>query len=280
MSDPLTKPEQNAGETSRTDEQTGATDAKHRLLEEIRAELKTQSGLKKDILNELKPSDFKTRVLEWTKHPVLLILIGSAFGGWLSSCYQDREWHTQQNVISEKQRIEKKSTTRDEVTDSIIEAYSAAESAVRPIFYENATTFAAGEADRAKEWAEASKKWQHARLKLTQKLDLYFTDPEIKKKFGEIIEATNKNGNSPFVEVNNALGTVKNKPQLLNESVKPLKQQSEEYKALKTSIRENILAMITEAMNKTRELHTLMQREIEQQSNNQGNNNSNSRPSP
>lgn len=276
MSDSAPKPDQqNLREPDRTlaDEETSATEARRVLLEEIRTELKTQSGLKKEILNELKPDDLQTRVLEWTRHPVLLLLLGSLFGGWLSSCYQEREWKRQQDVLSEKQRIEKKASTRDEVTDAIVEAYSASESAVRPVFYENATTFAAGETERAKEWAEASKKWQHARLKFLQKLDLYFTNPDIKKKFVEIIESTNKNGNSLFVEVNNVLGTVKNQPDLLNESGKPVEQQSQEYIALKNRIRENILAMTTEAMGKTRELRELMQREIEQQSS------SNNRPS-
>lgn len=237
------------------------------LIEEIRTELKTQTGLKKEILSDLKPTSFKTEILEFTKHPVLLLIIGSLFGGWLSSCYQHREWNRQQKQLSEKQRIEKKISTRDEVTDSIIEAYSAAESAVRPFFYENAATFKAAEKDREKEWAEATKKWQHARLKHRQKLDLYFTDPNIQKKFVEIIELTNQNGNLLFVEVNNALGTVRSKPTLLNESTKSIGKQSTKYIELKEGIRKNIMAMTTQALGKAKELHDLMQQEIEKESN-------------
>jgi hypothetical protein len=240
-----------------------AGDARKAILEEIRAELKTQSGLKKEILTELKPTDWKTQVLELTKHPVLLLILGSIFGGWLSSCYQQREWDRQQNQLSNKQEIEKKITTRDEVTDSIIEAYSAAESAVRPFFYDNAKTFTAGEADRAKEWNEASKKWRNARLKLQQKLDLYFANPEIKNKFVEIVDLKGKSENSLFVDVNNVLGIMNNHPELLDESSKSDDKQSDEYKALKKQIRDNILSRTTLAMSKTRELRVLMQDEIE-----------------
>jgi hypothetical protein len=239
---------------------------KRALIDEVRTELKTQSGLKKEILSELKPTSFKTEFLEWSKHPVLLLLIGSLFGGWLSSCYQKREWNRQQAQLKEKQRIEKKITTRDEVTDSIIEAYSAAENAVRPLFYENGATFSTAEKDREKEWAEATKKWQHARLKIRQKLDLYFTDPNIQAKFVEIIESTNQNGNLLFVEVNNALGRVKSQPALLDESTKPVNEQSEAYIQLKEAVRNNILAMTKQAMSKTKELRDLMQNEIEKES--------------
>jgi hypothetical protein len=243
------------------------TERKRVLIDEIRTELKTQAGLKKEILSELKPTSFKTEFLEFTKHPVLLLIIGAVFGGYLSSCYQHREWNRQQKQLSEKQRIETKITTRDEVTDSIIEAYSAAESAVRPFFYENAKTFTAVEEDREKEWADATRKWQHARLKLRQKLDLYFTDPAIQAKFAEIVDLTNKNGNLLFVEVNNALGTVKSNPTLLNESTKPVAKQSSQYTELKEGIRQNILGMTTQAMPKTKELRVLMQQEIEKESN-------------
>jgi hypothetical protein len=264
MTDHPSKPAQRTPIEANRGEET--LRARHAVIEEIRTELKTQSGLKKDILNDLKPTSLKTQLLEWSKHPVLLLLLGSALGGWLSSCYQKREWNRQQGLLAEKQKIEKKISMRDEVTDSIIEAYGAAETAVRPFFYENAATFAAAEKDREKEWAEASKKWQHARLKLRQKLDLYFTDPNIKNKFMEIIDSTNQNGNSLFVEVNNALGAVKSKPAVLDESVKPLQQQSPEYIALKERIRANVLAMTTQAMVKTRELRDLMQQEIEKES--------------
>lgn len=247
------------------DEKIRADDATRTLLEEIRNDLKTQNSLKRDVINELKPSSLKTELLEWTKHPVLLLIIGSVLGGWLSSCYQKREWNRQQDLISEKQRIEKKTNTRDEVTDSIIEAYGAAETAVRPLFYENATTFAASEKDREKEWSDASKKWQHARLKLIQKLDLDFTDPNIKNKFVEIINSKNKNDNLLFVEVNNVLGTVKSQPTLLNESIKPVEEQSQEYLALKERIRTNILGMTTQVMKMTKELRDLMQQEIEKE---------------
>lgn len=239
-------------------------DAKRVIIEEIRAELKTQSGLKKDIVNELKPTSLKTELMELSKHPVLLLLLGSVLGGWLSSCYQQREWNRQQDLLTEKQKIEKKVATRDEVTDSIVEAYSAAEAAVRPFFYENAATFAAAEKDREKEWADASKKWQHARLKLGQKLELHFTSSDIKKKFEEILDL-NKNGNSVFVEVNNALGTVKSAPKVLNESIKPVEKQSTEYTELKKRIRSNVLEMTTQAMVKTKELRDLMQKEIEKE---------------
>jgi hypothetical protein len=248
-----------------TDEEIRA-EQRRILIEEIRTELENQTGLKKEILTELKPTSLKTELVELSKHPVLLLIIGSLFGGWLSSCYQHREWNRQQKQLSEKQRIEKKISTRDEVTDSIIEAYSAAESAVRPFFYENATTFAAAEKDREKEWADATKKWQHARLKLRQKIDLYFADPAIETKFVEIIESTNKKGNLLFVEVNNALGMVKSKPTVLDESNKPVGEQSAEYIALKDGIRENIMAMTTQIRGKTKELHELMQKEIEQES--------------
>jgi hypothetical protein len=246
-------------------EELSATESRRVLLEEIRAELETQSGLKKEILNELKPTRFTTQLLEFLKHPVLLLIIGSAFGGWLSSCYQKREWNRQQQELAQKQRIEKKISTRDEVTDSIIEAYSAAESAVGSIFYENAATFKTNEKDRAKEWAEASRKWRDARLKLSQKLDLYFVDPNIRTKFAEIAELTNKKGNSVFVEVNNELGTVKDHREVLNESVKDVEQQSKQYKELKTRIRKNILEMTSSAMKMTRELRDLMQQEIEKE---------------
>ena len=248
-----------------TPEPLPTADAKQALITEIRNELKNQNSLKKEVLNELKPSDFKTEFWEVTKHPVILLIIGSIFGGWLSSCYQQREWDRQQVQLSEKQRVEKKIATRDEATDSIIEAYSAAESAVRPFFYENAKTFAMNEKDRAKEWSDASKKWQHARLKLLQKLDLYFTDPEVRKKFVEIIELKNESGNSLFVEVNNAFGSVKTRLLLLNESSKAVEEQSKEYKELKDWIRNNVMAMITQGMAKTKELRDLMQKEIEKE---------------
>ena len=151
---------------------------------------------------------------------MLLLVISSIFGGWLSSCYQKREWNRQQQ---------------------------------------------ANEKDRTKEWAEASKKWQHARLKLSQKLDLYFADPNIRTKFVEITELTNEKGNSVFVEVNNELGTLKDKPDVLNESVKKVEEQSAEYKELKARIRRNILEMLSQAMAKTRELRDLMQQEIEKE---------------
>jgi hypothetical protein len=244
---------------------TESAERKRVLIDEIRTELKTQTGLKKEILSELKPTSFKTEFLELTKHPVLLLIIGSLFGGWLSSCYQHREWNRQQKQLSEKQRIETKIKTRDEVTDSIIEAYSAAESAVLPFFYENAPTFKAAEKDRENQWAEATRKWQQARLKLGQKLDLYFTDSRIQAKFGEIVNLANKKGNLLFVEVNNALGTVKSKPDLLNESTKPVDKQSAKYIELKQGIRDNIMAMTSEGMKKTKELHDLMQQEIEKE---------------
>lgn len=244
-----------------------SNERKRVLIDEIRTELKSQTGLKKEILSELKPTSFKTEFLELTKHPVLLLIIGSLFGGWLSSCYQHREWNRQQKQLSEKQRIETKIKTRDDVTDSIIEAYSAAESAVRPFFYENAATFKAAEKDREKDWAEATKKWQQAKLKLGQKLDLYFTDKKIQEKFEEIVDLSNKKGNLLFVEVNNALGTVKSKPGLLDESTKPVDKQSPKYIQLKEEIRENIMGMTSEGMKKTKELHDLMQQEIEKESN-------------
>lgn len=233
-----------------------------KLLQEILDDLKKQGTLKKEILDELKPRSRGAELWELSRHPIILLILGSLFGGWLSSCYQSREWNRQQLQLREKQIVEQKIATRDAFINAIIEAHAAAESAVRPMFYENSVTFAANEKDRVKTWDEASKNWQHARLKLTDQVERYFKNPEIKAKFLEIAALKNAKGNSLFVEVNNALSQARANPSLLNESEKSFEQQSQDYKDFKNTIRDNVFKLISEAMAKTRELRELMQAEI------------------
>jgi hypothetical protein len=49
---------------------------------------------------------------------------------------------------------------------------------------------------------------------------------------------------------------------MLDEVIKPFEQQSVEYRALKDTIRENVLTLISSAMSKTKQLRELMQNEI------------------
>ncbi|MBC8029123.1 MAG: hypothetical protein H7Z16_03350 [Pyrinomonadaceae bacterium] len=219
--------------------------------------------MKKEILAELTPKSFKSDILEITRHPIILLIIGSIFGGWLSSCYQSREWNRQQQELTQKQKVEKKLAARDETIDAIIEAHAAAEAAVRPLIYENMVTFVTNDKDRVKERSEASKKWQKERLRLSQNLALYFTDPAIRAKFSEIIDLKNPKGNLLFVEVNNIVAAAKENPELLDESAKPFGKQSAKYRAFKEAIRDNVFALTPIAMKKTIELRELMQKEIQ-----------------
>jgi hypothetical protein len=247
------------------------------LLQEITDELKKQSDLKKDILTELKPTSSFQSFLEASKHPVILIILGSVLGAWLSSCYQKREWNRQNAVLtaqqlyarqqekeelSRKQKIAQMIAIRDEALESIIDAHSAAQSAVRPLLYEDAATYMAKEKDRAKEWEKANETWQVARFKLTQKIEMAFSEGA-QQKVKEIAEAKTPKDNFIFIDVSNLLAEARKKPVMLNETRNPFKEQSKEYRDYKEAIRANVLMPIVDVKAKTKELMIILKKEIE-----------------
>jgi hypothetical protein len=235
------------------------------LLKEILEDLKKQGDLKKEILTELKPVSRRQRFLEWSKHPVLLLVLGSVLGGWLTSCYQRREWTRQHLVLTEQQEYERKQqqeelkrkqktelmiAIRDEALESIINAHSAAQSAVRPLLYEDARTYMGNES------------WEIAKFKVTQKIEMAFS-ADAQQKFKDISEAKTPKDNYIFIDVNNILAAARKTPGMLNETRKIIKQQSKQYRDYKDAIRQNVLAPVVKVKEKTKELMALLQKEID-----------------
>jgi hypothetical protein len=246
---------------------TGDEDPKLQLLQTIREDLKRQEDLKREILAGLKAPPKRSNLFEIAKHPLLLLLVGSFIGAWITSRYQSGEWYRQQHVLEQHQQIEQKVLVRDQIVDSLIQAHSAAQSAVRPLFYENAASFKANELERIKAWDKENQAWQTAESNIQQKLALYFKDATAQSKFKEIVECRNEQNefnNTIFVEVNNVINIVRKKPTILNENDQTdFKKQSEEFRKLKTRVRENILQPIETVRFKTKELLEIMQAEIE-----------------
>lgn len=242
---------------------TPPVDPKVTLLQEIRDDLRKQGDLKKDLLKEIKPAGKFSTLLEISKHPVFLLILGSLFGGLLSSCYQHREWRKQQALLQQRQQLEQKRAVRDEIVGALVDAYSAAQSAVRPLFYENTATYTAIVAERTKEWDKASLSWQINRTKIEQKLALYFKTLKAQEKLNEITEIHAPESNLLFVEVNNALGKIKANPQLLDENNKKFEEQSKDFTDFKDSVRKKILEPVAVFRIKTKEMLQILQDEIQ-----------------
>lgn len=254
--------QQNTPDDPKVDQENTPDDPKAALLEEILADLKKQGDLKKELLRELKPPGRGETLLEIGRHPVILLILGSLFGGWLSSCYQSREWDRQQQVLSQKQKVEQKLATRDQIVEGIINAHAAAQSAVRPIFYESSASYAARDKDRSEAWDKANAEWQITRFRLTQKAELYFGDA-VCTKLKEIVDQPNQTGNPVYVDINNILALVRQNPSVLDEGVKAPEAQSQAYKDLKDNIRKNVLTRLSTMKNQSKELMRLMQEEIQ-----------------
>ena len=242
--------------------ETPVPDAKLAVLQEISAELKKQSELKKEILAEVKPRSWLTTVLDVTKHPILLLALGSVLGTVLTSRYQAREWDRQQHVLQERQKADQKVDAQNQIIEELVEAYAAARNAVRPLFYEDAATFKSKADDRLKEWDKASQKWQVSQARLEQRLADFFKDPNARSKLREVLNLRNPRGNPVFVEVNNVLGTIRQNPIILDQNVKPATTQSPDLKEFRDNIRHNILIPTDEARTKIDELKQLLQTEI------------------
>lgn len=241
-----------------------APDPKTRILEEIRDDVRKQSDLKDELLQELKVKSGWTTFSNFAKHPVILLALGSLLGAWLTARYQSREWDRQQSSLEQRHKIEEKIVVRDEVIAAVIQAHAAAQSAIKPIFYEDASTFLAKEPERTKEWDKESQAWSIARSRIEQKLELYFNDSRRQAKLAEILDAKNEKGNLIFVEVNNTLARVRKNPKILNQNIiQDAQKQSQEFKDLKSSIRKNILTPIEQVKIETKNLMQIMQDEIQ-----------------
>lgn len=231
---------------------------KDELKKEILDELKSRESLKRDIIKELRPTGLKYRLSEFIRHPLFLLICGFLLTGLATTVVKfiwDRgEWNRQYQLQAKKHVLEQKLELKDQISEAVAADNASVRDVTSLFFYETAQTASAREPERTKSWQDASRNWNTTSERLSQKLSVYFKDPQIQKTLEDIIARRFLIG----VEVNNVMSGARKDWTILD------RKESQSHKDLIKDVRDNILVpMNREVAEPSRRLLNLMQQEIQ-----------------
>lgn len=162
---------------------------KEAIKQEVLIQLEREQ-LKKEILNDLKPSE--SGFFEFLKHPAVLLILGfiltTLAGGWLTSNWQSREWYNQQLYLARQRELDQKYAITDQLTKAVGQSVTAADDVLAMFYWEGSPKARSTDEKEIREyWRQSSRAWRVDSSSLVPKLAAHFKNRRIIEAFDEIV---------------------------------------------------------------------------------------------
>jgi hypothetical protein len=190
--------------------------------------IRESETLKAEIRKELEPSSPPSRLSDFQKQTLLLLLgfvLTTVAGGLLAAFWKSRDSTNQRSYLAQQRAIDKKYALVDKTAKEVAITVAAADDVLITYYGEEWSTKQIDE--RRTNWERTSRNWRVNSQVLSEELAAAFSTPEIAQSFQEIMQKRTLLGNA-------ITNLPKGKKEI--ESDKNLKQELDDANKLKLKI--------------------------------------------
>jgi hypothetical protein len=167
------------------------------LTHEERTKIRDTELLKKEIRDELKSSESKSRVAGFFAHSAVLLVLGfiltTGVGSWLTYFWKQRDWANQQSYLARQRALDKKYAVIDRTFKEVAVTITASQDVLATYFWDPWTDKEIQE--RRANWLKTSRDWRIASNVLSQNIAISFSNPEIQTAFKGVVDKRTVLGN-------------------------------------------------------------------------------------
>lgn len=152
-------------------------------------------SFRNDVRKTLDPEKSESKWVKFGRDVALLVIgfgLTGVIGAWLTAKWSAHEWENQQRYLARQKMLDKKYALMDETFKDVASTTAAAQDVLNLYYFDQSKK---ENQERLNNWKTTSRQWRMNANLLEQSLSTIFADPDIAKKFHELVVKRSLLGN-------------------------------------------------------------------------------------